>query len=57
MTILLNWKHSRQFSGAENEGIGPQNGHAYSNPRSTQSVIKASFLLETEAKGKDCLIY
>ena len=39
MTFLLNWKYSPQFSATWDDSIGPQDFHAYSDPRSTQSAL------------------
>ena len=44
MTFLLNWKYSPQFSATWDDSIGPQDFHAYSDPRSTQSVTSPKFL-------------
>ena len=41
MTFLINWKYSPQFSATWDDSIGPQDFHAYSDPRSTQSEIFA----------------
>ena len=44
MTFLLTWKYSPQFSATLDDSIGPQDFHAYSDPRSTQSEEYGHFM-------------
>jgi hypothetical protein len=49
MTFLLNWKYSPQFSATWDDSISPQDFHAYSDPRSTQSAMAGQIEIRLES--------